>query len=260
MTLLTPLKPIAPGLRPVLGIGFFVLFVAAWGAVTFSGMVRPLFLADPLKTLQSGWTLLTEFGFTLDIAVTIWRVLGGFVLAALVAVPLGIAMGAFKAVEAFFEPFVSFSRYLPASAFIPLLILWAGVGEAQKLALIFIGSVFQLVLMVAVVVGGTRADLVEAAYTLGAKGRRIITRVMLPAAAPQVAEALRLVRGWAWTYFIVAELIGASSGICHMIMDSQRLLDTGQMIFGIVVIGVIGLVSDVVFKAANRRLFPWYFA
>jgi NitT/TauT family transport system permease protein len=259
MTLLTPLKPVSPALRTALGIAFFVLFVAAWAAATFGGLIRPLFLADPLKTLQSGWTLFTEFGFALDVAVTIWRVVGGFVLAALVAVPLGIAMGAFKAVEAFFEPFVSFSRYLPASAFIPLLILWAGVGEAQKLALIFIGSVFQLILMVAVVVGGTRADLVEASYTLGAKGSRVIRRVMLPAAAPQIAEALRLVLGWAWTYVIVAELIGASSGIGHMIMDSQRLLDTGQMIFGIVVIGVIGLLSDFLFKAANRRLFPWYF-
>jgi NitT/TauT family transport system permease protein len=260
MTLFTPLKPISPGLRTTLGIAFFVLFVGAWAGATYGGLVKPLFLADPVKTLAAGWTLFTEFGFLKDVGVTIWRVVGGFVIAALVAVPLGIAMGAFKAVEAFFEPFVSFARYLPASAFIPLLILWAGVGEAQKLSVIFIGSVFQLILMVAVIVGGTRADLVEASYTLGAKGRRVISRVMLPAAAPQIAEALRLVLGWAWTYVIVAELIGASSGIGHMIMDSQRLLDTGQMIFGIVVIGIIGLVSDFLFKAANQRLFPWYFA
>jgi NitT/TauT family transport system permease protein len=256
---LTPLKPVPPGLRTALGVSFFVVFIAAWAAATYGGLIKPLFLADPLKTLEAGWTLITEFGFAKDVGVTIWRVGGGFILAALVALPLGIAMGAFKPVEAFFEPFVSFARYLPASAFIPLLILWAGVGEAQKLALIFIGSVFQLILMVAVIVGGTRLDLVEASLTLGAKGRRIISRVMLPAAAPQIAEALRLVLGWAWTYVIVAELIGASSGIGHMIMDSQRLLDTGQMIFGIVVIGIIGLVSDFLFKWANERLFPWYF-
>ena len=85
-------------------------------------------------------------------------------------------------------------------------------------------------------------------------------RVLLPNAAPQIAETLRLVLGWAWTYVIVAELIGASSGIGHMIMDSQALLNTGQIIFGIVVIGVIGLVSDFLFKAFNRRLFPWSLA
>src|SRR4051812_12171487 len=216
-----------------------------------------MFLKDPLYTLTTGVTLFREFGFIRDVGITVFRVVGGFVLAALVAVPLGIAMGAFKLVEAFFEPFFSFARYLPASAFIPLLILWAGVGEAQKLAVIFIGSVFQLVIMVAVIAGSTRMDLVEAAYTLGSRPLSILRRVVIPAAAPQVAETLRLVLGWAWTYVIVAELIGASSGIGHMIMDSQRLLDTGQMIFGIVTIGVIGLVTDLLFKLANRRLFPW---
>jgi NitT/TauT family transport system permease protein len=100
-------------------------------------------------------------------------------------------------------------------------------------------------------------DLVEAATTLGARRGGVVRRVIVPAAAPQIAETLRLVLGWAWTYVIVAELIGAQSGIGHMIMDSQRLLDTGQMIFGIVTIGVIGLVTDFLFKALNRRLFPW---
>jgi NitT/TauT family transport system permease protein len=175
-------------------------------------------------------------------------------------VPIGVLMGAYKPIEAFFEPFVSFARYLPASAFIPLLILWAGTGETQKLLVIFVGSVFQIVLMVAVAVGNTRRDLVEAAYTLGAGDREIVTRVLLPAAAPEIAEILRLVLGWAWTYVIVAELIGASSGIGHMIMDSQSLLNTGQIIFGIIVIGVIGLVSDFAFKALNRNLFPWSLA
>jgi len=184
-------------------------------------------------------------------------VLGGFILAAALGVPLGIAMGAYKPVEAFFEPFVSFARYLPASAFIPLLILWAGIGETQKLLLIFIGVFFQIVLMVAVIVGSTRRDLVEAAYTLGASADGVVRRVLLPNAAPQIAETLRLVLGWAWTYVIVAELIGASEGIGHMITDSQALLNTGQIIFGIIVIGVIGLVSDFAFKRANRALFPW---
>jgi NitT/TauT family transport system permease protein len=184
-------------------------------------------------------------------------VVGGFVIAAALALPLGVAMGAYKPVEAFFEPFVSFARYLPASAFIPLLILWAGIGEAQKLAVIFIGSFFQLVLMIAVTVGNTRRDLVEAAYTLGAGDRSLVWRVMIPGAAPEIAETLRMVLGWAWTYVIVAELIGASSGIGHMITDSQALLATDQIIFGIIVIGLIGLASDLLFKAANRRLFPW---
>jgi NitT/TauT family transport system permease protein len=252
-----PLVPVSPGTRIVLGVAFFVVFVAAWALATFGGFVSATFLADPLTMVQSGWRLLTEMGFAKDIGMTVWRVVGGFVIAAVIAVPLGVAMGAYKPVEAFFEPFVSFARYLPASAFIPLLILWAGIGEAQKLAVIFIGSFFSLVLMISVTVGNTRRDLVEAAYTLGVSDRGLVRRVLVPGAAPEVAEQLRMVLGWAWTYVIVAELIGASSGIGHMITDSQALLATDQIIFGIIVIGAIGLASDLLFKWVNQRLFPW---
>ena len=254
---MTPLKPVSPRARVVLGISFFVLFVAVWAVATLGGYVQKTFLADPIAMLRSGWVLLTEQGFAKDIGMTIWRVVGGFAIAAALALPLGVLMGAYKPVEAFFEPFVSFARYLPASAFIPLLILWAGIGEAQKLSVIFIGSFFQLVLMIAVTVGNTRRDLVEAAYTLGCSDAGIVKRVLIRGAAPEIFEILRMVLGWAWTYVIVAELIGASSGIGHMITDSQALLATDQIIFGIIVIGLIGLVSDFAFKWANRRLFPW---
>ncbi len=253
----TPLAPVSASARWMLGTAFFVVFVGAWAFFTLGGYVSPTFLASPGTMAREGWLLFTEFKFLHDIGMTVWRVVGGFVLAAIIAVPLGIAMGAHKGVEAFFEPFVSFCRYLPASAFIPLLILWAGLGELQKLLVIFIGSVFQIILMVAVIVGTTRRDLIEAAYTLGANNRGIVRRVMIPGAAPQIAETLRLVLGWAWTYVIVAELIGSSSGIGHMIVDSQALLNTGQIIFGIIVIGLIGLISDFAFKALNRRLVAW---
>ena len=254
---MTPLKPVAPAGKLALGLAFFVVFVVLWSIATLGGFVSKTFLADPVTMMREGYALFAQHGFAKDVAITIWRVVGGFVLAAVVAVPLGIAMGAYKPIEAFFEPFVSFARYLPASAFIPLLILWAGIGEMQKLLVIFIGSFFQIVLMVAVTVGSTRRELVEAAYTLGANGTSVVRRVLLPNAAPSIAESLRLVLGWAWTYVIVAELIGASSGIGHMITDSQALLNTGQIIFGIIVIGVIGLISDFFFKWANQKLFPW---
>ncbi len=255
-----PLRPVSAPARLGYGLAFFALFVAFWSVATFGGYVQRLFLADPLTMVGEGWSLMTRYGFSFDIMMTIWRVVGGFVIAAIVALPLGILMGAYKPIEAFLEPFVSFARYLPASAFIPLLILWAGIGETQKLLVIFLGSVFQLILMIAVAVGSIRRDLVDAAYTLGAGDRSVVRRVLLPNAAPQIAEIFRLVLGWAWTYVIVAELIGSSSGIGHMITDSQALLNTGQIIFGIIVIGLIGLLSDTAFKALNRRLFPWSLA
>src|SRR4029078_8016761 len=140
-------------------------------------------------------------------------------------------MGAYKSFEAFLEPFVSFARYLPASAFVLLLILWAGIGELQTLLVSFIGSLFEFILMVAVAVGNTRRDLVEAAYTLGSSDQGVVKRVLIPANAPEIAEILRLVLGWAWTYVIVAELIGSSSGIGHMIIDSQALPATSQTLY-----------------------------
>ena len=126
--LFVPLKPVSPGRRITLGVLGFVTVVALWWAVTASGLVKPLFLAGPWDTLKAGYALFFEFGFAGDVLVTVGRVFGGFLIATAVAVPLGILMGAFKPVEAFFEPLISFARYLPASAFIPLLILWAGVG------------------------------------------------------------------------------------------------------------------------------------
>ena len=255
-----PLQPVSSRMSLFLGVSFFVLFFTAWAVATLGGFVPKIFLADPITMVQDGWLLLTKFGFAKDIAMTVWRVVGGFILAAIFAVPLGIVMGAYKPIEAFFEPFISFARYLPASAFIPLLILWAGLGETQKLLVIFIGSFFQLVLMVAGTVGQTRRDLVEAAYTLGSGDSGVVRRVMIPMNAPEIAEILRLVLGWAWTYVIVAELIGSSTGIGHMIIDSQAQMATGQIIFGIIVIGLIGLVSDFAFKALNHWLFPWRLA
>ncbi|MCW5732623.1 MAG: ABC transporter permease [Enhydrobacter sp.] len=228
-----------------------------WWLLTASGAVPPQFLASPPQTLAAAWELFAKFNFGHDVGMTIWRVVGGFLLAAAIAVPLGIAMGAWKPVEAFFEPFVSFARYLPASAFVPLLILWVGIGESQKLAVIFLGCFFQLTLMIAMIVSGTRRDLVEAAYTLGSTQGGIVRHVLLPGAAPEIAEALRQVLGLGWTYIIVAELIGASSGIGHMITDSQALMATENIISGIVVIGLVGLVTDLLFKHANRKLFAW---
>ena len=252
-----PLQPVSPSAKVALGILFFVIFFAVWAFATLGGYVSKTFLADPITMVRSGVDLLVTQGFGFDIGMTVWRVLGGFLIAAILAIPIGILMGAYKPIEALLEPFVSFARYLPASAFIPLLILWAGIGEAQKLAVIFIGSFFQLILMIAVCVGNTRRDLVEAAYTLGAKDSGVVTRVLLPSASPELAETLRMVLGWAWTYVIVAELIGASNGIGHMITDSQALMATDQIIFGIIVIGLIGLITDIAFKTFNRWLFPW---
>ncbi|MBE3590717.1 MAG: ABC transporter permease [Firmicutes bacterium] len=252
-----PLGEIPASLYTTYAAAGFLGLVAVWSLLTSTRAVDPLFLPSPAEILRRGWELFRDMGFGADVAATVLRVFLGFAAASAVALPLGILMGVYRPIEALVEPLVSFARYMPASAFIPLLILWVGVGEAEKVAVIFLGSVFSLVLMVAVHIRQAQRELVEAAYTLGASDAFVVRHVILPNAWPAIYDTLRLVLGWAWTYIIVAELVAADSGIGHVILQSQRMLNTGNIIFGILVIGVIGLVSDLVMKAAGRALFAW---
>lgn len=255
--LFIPMTNIKHSLYLTLGvIGFFVV-LAVWGILTYGGMVDPIFLPTPTATYGAAVDLFTQLNFTHDIWVTVLRVLVGFLLAAVIAVPLGIMLGTYKPIEGFLEPLMSFVRYLPASAFIPLFILWIGVSESQKIAVIFMGSFPQLILMVAAATKSVQTDLIDVSYTLGTSRVAVLWRVILPASMPSIMDSLRMVLGWAWTYIIVAELVGASSGIGYMIIQSQRMLKTSNIFVGILIIGLIGLIFDYLFKFLSKRLFPW---
>ncbi|RYM06369.1 ABC transporter permease [Sporolactobacillus sp. THM7-7] len=242
-----------------LTLGFigFAAVLLLWCILTYGGIVDTIFLPTPTATIQAGISLFTELNFIHDIGITIVRVMVGFILAAVIAVPLGILLGAYKPIEGLLEPLISFGRYLPASAFIPLLILWIGVNETQKVTVIFIGSFPQLILMVAAATKSVQNDLIDVSYTLGTSRAAVLWRVMLPASMPSIINSLRMILGWAWTYIIVAELVGASSGIGYMIIQSQRMLNTSNIFVGILAIGVIGLIFDYLFKWLSKRLFPW---
>lgn len=254
---LEPQKPISKRLYLLISILSFALILAVWSFITYTHIVDPLFLPTPTDIVSSGITLFTQLGFGTDILATVSRVFIGFLLALVIGLPLGVLIGTFKVVEAFFEPVISFVRYMPVSAFIPLFILWIGVEEPEKIAVIFAGSFFSIVLMIAVEVGNVRRELLEAAYTLGSTNFGVLKSVILPAAMPGIMEITRLVLGWAWTYIIVAELIAAPSGIGHVIIESQRMIRTSNIIFSIVVIGFLGLICDVVLKMITRKLFSW---
>jgi NitT/TauT family transport system permease protein len=195
--------------------------------------------------------------FLSDVWASFLRILIGFLIASAVGIPLGIAIGSFRAVQAFFEPVIAAIRYMPASAFIPLLIIWFGLGESEKVAVIWFGVFFPLTLMVADVSANVPKELVNMAYTLGASRGQVFRRVLLPASWPGVIDTMRIGLGWAWTYLIVAELVAASTGIGHVILQSSRFLDTDKIIAGILTIGVLGLLSDAAFRLLYRTLFPY---
>jgi NitT/TauT family transport system permease protein len=254
---LSPREPIPKSLYLILALSSFGFFLILWSVLTYGGFVDSLFLPSPGRVFQAGVDLFVELNFTVDILNSVYRVMLGFIVAALIGVPLGLVMGTFKVAEAFTEPVVGFIRYMPASAFIPLFILWLGIGDIEKIAIIFVGSFFQLVLMVAVVAKNVHKDMLETAYTLGAKRFQVVWKVLLPASLPGILDTLRIIVGWAWTYIIVAELVASASGIGYMIISSQRMLRTGNIIFGILTIGMLGLITDYFFKWFYNRLFPW---
>jgi len=254
---LSPREPIPKGLYLILALSSFAFLLIIWSILTYGRFVDPLFLPSPGRVFQAGVDLFSELGFTTDILNSVYRVMMGFVVAAIIGVPIGLIMGTFKVAEAVTEPVVGFIRYMPASAFIPLFILWLGIGDIEKIAIIFVGSFFQLVLMVAVVAKNVHKDMLETAYTLGAKRFQVIRKVLLPASLPGIVDTLRIIVGWAWTYIIVAELVASASGIGYMIISSQRMLRTGNIIFGILTIGMLGLITDFFFKWLYNKLFPW---
>jgi len=231
--------------------------LAVWSILTYGGIVEPLFLPEPGTVAQAWWNMFAHEGFGDDVWASFVRIGVGFLAAAALGIPLGIAIGSFRAVQAFFEPIIGAVRYMPASAFIPLLIIWFGIGETEKMAVIWFGVFFPLTLMVADVSANIPKELVNIAYTLGASRWQVFRRVLLPACWPGVIDNMRIGLGWAWTYLIVAELVAASTGIGHVILQSSRFLQTEKIIAGILTIGILGLLSDAAFRLLYRTLFPY---
>jgi NitT/TauT family transport system permease protein len=253
----TPKKEIPKPVYTSAGIIIFILFIAVWSLLSYSGAVNPLFLPTPTAVLATAVDLFVNGDILSDIGISFSRVLSGFLLAAAIGIPLGILMGSLRIMEGAFEPIIGFIRYMPASAFIPLFILWIGLGETEKMAVIFFGTFFQLTLMVMDVTKNVQNDLIDVSYTLGANKAQIFTKVILPASLPGIVDTLRITFGWAWTYLVVAEIVGASSGLGYMIMQASRFLQPDKIIVGILIIGLLGLITDLIFKAIYRASFSW---
>ena len=241
----------------ILAVMSFVLIFAAWMYAVYVKGVDSMFLPSPEKTLESAKNMFGGGGYLTDIRMSVKRVLIGFLISAIVGIPLGLLIGTYAPIAAFFEPFFSFFRYLPASAFIQLFILWIGIGESAKVAIIIVGSVAQIILMVATNVRNVSASLIEVSYTLGVSKFGVFWKIILPKSMPDIVDTLRIVLGWAWTYIIVAEMIGASEGVGLMITQAGRQFMISKIFVGIITIGIIGLALDMLCMFLRKVLFPW---
>lgn len=238
-------------------IGTFAVVLALWSAASWGGWVEQTFLPTPVQVLKQFAIQLGSGVFWHHVGISIFRVMMGFLLACVIGIPLGIAAGTFRFAEALVLPQSEFVRYMPATAFVPLIMVWAGIGETAKILVIFIGCFFQIILMVADNVRLVSNDLLQVSYTLGATRRQAIEQVLLRAVMPDLMNTMRMMLGWAWTYLIVAELVAASSGLGFSIMKAQRFLNTDVIFVGIIVIGLLGLLTDRAFAFCHKRFFPW---
>lgn len=250
-------KPIPPIWSLILGLSVWVIFFGLWELATARGWVNTLFMPPPHQVVTTLYTMIVERNFLSDIGISVYRIVLSFAMACAVAIPLGVLMGSFRAVDAFVNPFVSAWRYLPAPAFIPLLLMWFGVGEGSKLALLFIGVIFFLITLIMDHTRAVRAELIETAMTLGANRWQILSTIILPAVAPKLLVSMRQMLAVSWTYLVIAEIIAATTGIGAVMMRGQRFLKVDEIMAGILVIGLIGLFFDFLFRLANRLLFPY---
>jgi NitT/TauT family transport system permease protein len=240
-----------------LGVAGFGAVLAVWAFLSHRELINPVFVPTPEAVWRAAGTTLTGENLWLDVSASFLRVTVGFLLAAALAIPVGIAIGAFKVCEAFLQPLTEFVRYIPVPALIPICIVLFGVDERSKIALIWVGTFFQLVLMVADEIRRVPQEMLQVSYTLGARPLRVVRSVMWRAAMPGIFDALRLCNGWAWTYVVIAELVAANEGLGYRILKFSRFLQTAQIWVYLAVLGIIGLTLDFTFRAINRRLFFW---
>jgi NitT/TauT family transport system permease protein len=246
-----------PFVEALVGTAAAVLLLAAWELAARTGLISPQFLPAPSRVFTALWSMFSQQSLLYHTGVSAARVWGAFLIAAVMAIPIGILMSSYRIVGAALEPIVDFIRYLPVPALVPLSIIWFGVGEPTKIFLLWLGTFFQLVLFVADDMRRVPNEFVEVARTLGANSRHVMTDVALRAMAPSLVDNLRITLGWCWTYLIIAEIVAADSGIGYVIWSARRFVKTPEVIAGVVVIGLIGLVTDQLLRLAHRRLFRY---
>ncbi|MGC2112844.1 MAG: ABC transporter permease [Candidatus Korobacteraceae bacterium] len=235
-----------------------ILFLLAlWYVLARMAIVDPVFLPGPYQVLQSFLSLLSFSFFHEELLPSLIRIGGAFLISVAIAFPLGIVSGQIRWVAELVQPLCGFTRYLPVAALVPLCILWFGIGDEQKIAVITIGVVFQLILLISADSASVPKELIEAGRTFGLTRAQVLWRIVVPWSMPAIWDDLRIVAGWAWSYLVLAELVAGNRGIGYFIIQSQRYLETDHVFAGIIFVGLLGLLTDILFRVSGTRLFRW---
>lgn len=240
-----------------LGIAAWLVFLGVWQAVSVLGLADPTLFPSPAKVFDAWITLFAEKDFAADVIQSLRRIFTSFALAVAIALPLGVLMGAFTPVEGFLNALVSPFRYLPAPSFVPLLLMWLGTGDSQKIALLVIGVVFFLISLFMDNTKSVPLELVECSRTLGAGKMTVLRKVLLPAAMPLYVDTARQLLAVSWTYLVIAEIVAATDGIGAMMMRAKRFVQVDAIMAGILTIGILGLLSDLIIRMIHRKAFRY---
>jgi NitT/TauT family transport system permease protein len=240
-----------------LAITGVLTFLAAWCVLSYGNLVPTVILPSPTEVLRAFPVLHFEEALVRSIGRSLYRVYMGFLLAAAVAIPLGLLMGTFPPIKHFFTPLLDPLRFLPISALVPLFIVWFGIDELQKIVFLFVGIVVYLLPLVVEAVENVDEVYVQTATTLGASKDQIVRYVLIPGSLPAIGEALRVMNGIGWTYVILAEVINARYGLGYLITVAGKRSHVDQIFALVLVILFIGVVTDWIIRQVNARLFAW---
>ena len=253
----------APGQGPSLTISLVtvVALLLLWIAITSSGMIKPLFLPGPRAIIEKFMQVMTEgfAGSTLlqHTLASLYRVFGAFALACVTAIPVGILMGVSRVARGVFDPPIEFYRPLPPLAYLPLVIIWFGIGEFSKVFLIYLAIFAPLAIAARAGVRSVSMEQIHAAYSMGASPRQIVMHVIVKSALPEIFTGMRIGIGVGWTTLVAAEMVAASSGLGFMVLNAAEFLASDIVIMGIIVIGFFAFGFDLIMRYLERVLVPW---
>lgn len=237
------------------------ILVFLWWLVTYAGLVKPLFLPSPATVADkfvdvstNGFNDYTLLEHTLQ---SLIRVFGAFGAACLTAIPIGVGMGVNRFMRGIFDPPIEFYRPIPPLAYLPLMIIWFGIGETSKILLIFLGIFAPLALSARAGVRSATIEQIHVAYSFGASKAQVLRHVIAKAALPEILTGMRISIGFGWTVLVAAEMVAAQSGLGFMVLSASEFLNTGVVILGIIIIAIIAYVFDLFMRLLERKLVPW---